>query len=225
MCQSYGVPLIEDCAQSAGATVGGSRAGSFGDLATFSFYPTKNLAAVGDGGAVVSKSQDHAAAARTLAQYGWAGRYDVRRPGRNSRLDEVQAAVLRFRLPSLDELNARRREICMRYAQASGGGPMQLIFHATPTEHVAHLAVLRSPRAAEARQLLGRLGVGTDVHYPIPDHQQALWNGSRAHILPLSSTLAREIFTVPCFPEMTQDEVERVSEALSEVSDALGRRP
>jgi dTDP-4-amino-4,6-dideoxygalactose transaminase len=225
LCRAYGVPLIEDCAQAAGAIMNGSRAGSFGSIGTFSFYPTKNLGALGDGGALVTDSDELAASVRSVAQYGWASRYDVRRPGRNSRLDELQAAILRVRLPGLDELNARRRDICARYTHALDSSPLRLRYHATPTEHVAHLAIVNGARVRVARESLFERGVRTDVHYPIPDHLQAIWNGTRTESLPVTEAVAERIFTVPCFPEMTDGEVEHVCRALDEVSHSLADQP
>ncbi len=119
-CRAAGIPVLEDCAQAAGADIGGRKAGAWGDAAAFSFYPTKNLGALGDGGAVVTSSPEIAAAVGSFAQYGWSERYKVdHRGGRNSRLDEFQAAVLRHRLPQLDELNHRRRWIAGEYAGSS----------------------------------------------------------------------------------------------------------
>jgi dTDP-4-amino-4,6-dideoxygalactose transaminase len=152
-------------------------------------------------------------AVRSLRQYGWSSKYIVDRPGgRNSRLDELQAAVLRVRLPRLDEGNARRREIRRRYAESSAAR----FFGTDDTSSVAHLAVLDAVDRDRARSLLGAAGIGTDVHYPVPDHRQPfVADHEVAGSLVVSEGLADRILTVPCFPELTDTEVDRVCEGLS----------
>lgn len=213
LCHRRGVKVLEDCAQAIGAEVAGRRAGSVGDAAAFSFYPTKNLGALGDGGAVVTRDAALADAVVSLRQYGWEGKYTVGRSGgRNSRLDELQAAILRVRLPLLDEGNSRRRAIHRRYAEASP----HPFFGSDDSSFVAHLAVLRTSDRETARSALDASGVSTDVHYPIPDHQQrALGEHHVAGSLSVTELLAQQILTVPCFPELTDAEVERVCDGLS----------
>lgn len=207
-----GIRVVEDCAQAVGATHAGRRVGTFGDAAAVSFYPTKNLGALGDGGAVVTGDQAIADAVRSLRQYGWGERYVVNRPdGRNSRLDEVQAAVLRHRLTLLDGLNERRRLIYGRYVEAAGPG---LTF---PTVDVAgsaaHLAVARSGARQEFRERLRALGIATDVHYPVPDHRQPTAEPGVA--LPETEAAVEQIVSLPLFPDLSDDEVARVCAALS----------
>ncbi len=218
ICRAAGVPLIEDCAQSAGASLDGRAAGTWGACGTYSFYPTKNLAAWGDAGAVVSTDPDLLERVRRLHQYGWTSRYhaDVSH-GVNSRMDEVQATVLRARLPRLDAENRIRRAILGRYVSALPSSA-RLYFEDGPT-CVGHLAVIAFSSEAErdgARAVLDAAGVGTDVHYPVPDHLQpamaALADGVR---LPVTEELTRRILTVPCFPALTETEVEQVTQALS----------
>ena len=215
LCRNRGIAVIEDCAQAAGARSGEHRAGALGDVATFSFYPTKNLAALGDGGAVTTDSDDVADRLRRLRQYGWDRKYRIAIPGgRNSRLDEIQAAVLRIRLERLDEGNARRRGIVRRYAAAL---PLQAGRFVTREgdDYVAHLAVLVVDDRESVRAALDADGVDTDVHYPIADHRQPAWSSDYGDVhLPVTEHAVEHVLTVPCFPELTEDEIERVCEAL-----------
>ncbi len=207
-----GIAVIEDCAQAHGARLGGKRAGAWGAAACFSFYPTKNLGALGDGGAVVTSDAGIAERARRLRQYGWSSKYcSVLAGGRNSRLDEIQAALLAVKLPLLDGWNERRRAIARRYDQALGAS------RARDAADVAHLYVLRSRNRDAARERLRAAGIGTDVHYPIPDHRQESARSEpwAACTLPVTEQCCREVLTVPCFPELTAEEVERVAAALA----------
>lgn len=214
-----GAIVIEDCAQSIGARSGGRAAGSFGHLATLSFYPTKNLGGLGDGGAVVTSDHSVAELLRSLRQYGWAGKYNTVHPrGRNSRLDELQAAILRTRLRHVDADNEARRRIHGAYAAALGGSRHRLVHDASPS-FVAHLSVMTSQLGREeVRQRLRRAGVLTDVHYPICDHRQPLVADQFTGLeLPVSQAAAENVVTLPCFPELTDGEVETVCNALSEL--------
>jgi dTDP-3-amino-2,3,6-trideoxy-4-keto-D-glucose/dTDP-3-amino-3,4,6-trideoxy-alpha-D-glucose/dTDP-2,6-dideoxy-D-kanosamine transaminase len=214
LCRARGVPVIEDCAQAIGAGIDGRRAGSFGDLATFSFYPTKNLGALGDGGAVVTNQADLAQVVRELRQYGWADKYQVvRSGGRNSRLDEIQAAVLRVKLPYVLGWNARRREILGVYHRATSGTSVRVVGHAIGERSAAHLAVLVTQDRERLRERMTLAGVATDIHYPIPDHRQTV-NAGLSVELPVTERMAGAILTVPCFPEMEEDEIVRVQRAI-----------
>lgn len=209
-----GIPVVEDCAQALGAVVGGVKAGSVADIATTSFYPTKNLGALGDGGAVMTSSADLAARVRQLRQYGWESKYRTTiAGGRNSRLDELQAAILRVKLPYLDGWNARRREIHAQYAAALGSGAR--LVNGNTDSFVGHLAVVEVEDRAAARAVLEARGVRTDVHYPIPDHLQPLLDGSQHISLPVTETAADRIFSLPLFPELTSDEISVVSSAIA----------
>jgi dTDP-3-amino-2,3,6-trideoxy-4-keto-D-glucose/dTDP-3-amino-3,4,6-trideoxy-alpha-D-glucose/dTDP-2,6-dideoxy-D-kanosamine transaminase len=215
LCRDRGVAVVEDCAQAAGARRNGRRAGAFGDAAAFSFYPTKNLAALGDGGAVTTDSDDVAERVRLLRQYGWDQKYRVSvLGGRNSRLDELQAAVLRIRLGRLDEWNARRRLIVQRYAAALASGAGRFVAR-DGEDYVAHLAVVAAQDRESIRASLEAAGVGTDVHYPIADHRQPAWSEDYADVrLPVTEHAVEHVLTVPCFPELTEEEVARVCEVL-----------
>ena len=218
LCRERGIALLEDCAQAAGARRDGRRAGTFGEAAAFSFYPTKNLAALGDGGLVSTNRDDVAEQVRLLLQYGWEQKYRVSlEGGRNSRLDELQAAVLRVGLGRLDERNDRRREIVERYADALAPGVGRFV-SGNGEEYVAHLAVLVAEDRERVRAALEAAGIGTDVHYPVADHQQRAWLDDYSEVrLPVTEHAVEHVLTVPCFPELTEDEVERVCEVLHEL--------
>jgi len=217
LCRPRGIAVIEDCAQAIGGRDStGQRVGSLGDVAAFSFYPTKNLGAVGDGGAVATSDDTIDARVRSLRQYGWSTKYRVAdRSGRNSRLDEIQAAVLRVGLPRLDELNRRRWTIARRYAEACAGGSVRAVTGAG-CETVAHLGVVRARDREGLRNLMREQGIDTDIHYPVPDHRQpGLEPPVRATDLRECERAADEILTLPCFPEMTDAEVDRIASAIA----------
>lgn len=212
LCRSREIAVIEDCAQAHGATgPGGAKAGSYGDAATFSFYPTKNLGAVGDGGAVTCSDDDIAARARQLRQYGWSSKYtNELAGGRNSRLDELQAAFLLSLLPDLDRRNDTRREIANRYSREIVH-PEIAVPAAAGGEFVAHLYVVRSKRREELAAHLRSRGISCEVHYPLSDHLQPCHEGRFAHyVLPETQAWCSEALTLPCFPELTAEEVDRV---------------
>lgn len=215
LCAERGIRLLEDCAQSAGARTPQGAAGALGDVATFSFYPTKNLGAVGDGGAIATSDPEVAERVARLRQYGWSGKYLIAQDGgRNSRLDELQAAVLRTRLVRLDAGNARRREIIGHYAARASDR-----LHVLPADgpgHVGHLAVLTTEHRDALREHLTALGIGHDVHYPTPDHRQPAFAAEHAGTsLPVTERLATQVLSVPCFPELSDAEVARVGDALA----------
>ena len=211
-CRAAGVPIVEDCAQAHGAALpDGRRAGAIGDIASFSFYPTKNLGALGDGGAITTGDDGLAERARRLRQYGWTHKYTNGLPGgRNSRLDELQAAALMVMLPLLDDWNARRRAIANRYSAGIRHAAID-VPPASGDDYVAHLYVVRTAARDALREHLAAHGVQTDVHYPIPDHRQPCFDGRFESVaLPVTEADALQVLTLPCFPEMTDDEVERV---------------
>jgi len=214
------VPIIEDCAQAHGLRGCGAGAGAFGDLATFSFYPTKNLGALGDGGAIVTDDAQLAARVARLRMYGWGNKYDVEtRGGRNSRLDELQGAFLSALLPHVEADNQRRREIVGRYAAMLGDG-VQLV--SSPHGTVDHLAVLLTDERDRLAAHLKERGVATDIHFPILDCEQTGWEDCDQRIGPRGLTVSRKsvkrILSVPCFPEMTDDEIAQVGDALGSYS-------
>jgi dTDP-3-amino-2,3,6-trideoxy-4-keto-D-glucose/dTDP-3-amino-3,4,6-trideoxy-alpha-D-glucose/dTDP-2,6-dideoxy-D-kanosamine transaminase len=217
-CARRGIRVVEDCAQAIGATGPSGRAGSLGDAAAFSFYPTKNLGAVGDGGAVATRLPEIAEQVRCLRQYGWSSKYTVgAEGGRNSRLDEIQAAVLRVRLPLVEGGNERRRAIIGRYAAAAAGTRVT-VAPAADASHAAHLAVALSEERADVRAALAAHGVQTDVHYPLADHRQQPFAATYGEVsLPVTEWLQERIFSLPCFPELTEAEIGKVCDALAAV--------
>jgi dTDP-4-amino-4,6-dideoxygalactose transaminase len=206
------IKLIEDCAQAHGAGRGGRRAGSWGFVSSFSFYPTKNLGALGDGGAVVTNSAEAEARVRQLRQYGWDRKYRAQvQRGRNSRLDEFQAAVLSVKLPRLDGWNEQRAAIAERYRAAIKHEKVSLP-HAADEGYVAHLYVIRTPERDSLAAHLRAAGVPFDFHYPIADHRQPMFGERFADVsLPVTEQLCEEVLTLPCFPEMTDSEVDWVA--------------
>lgn len=213
VCEPRGIAVLEDCAQAAGARGFSGRAGSLGDIATFSFYPTKNLAALGDGGAIATNRDDLSDRVVKLAQYGWEGKYRaVMAGGRNSRLDELQAAYLRLRLPHLDDWNQRRRDIVTRYAAAAPDGVRVLPVH--EDGNVAHLAVVVTEDAPALAEHLAVRGIRTDVHYPIPDDRQPYRQVPEDPGLRVTHSLMGRVLSLPCFPELTDDEITQVCDAL-----------
>lgn len=214
VCAEHGVQMLEDCAQSFGCAAGSMPVGTFGDVATFSFYPTKNLGGFGDAGAVVLKSEEQAVKAQQIAQYGWSDRYVVVESGGfNSRMDELQAAFLNHRIEALDGENSRRREITMRYRDALPG--RRTIIAAEGPEFVGHLAVMLTDVRQSDQQTLHNRGISTGIHYPVLDHHQPAWQQLIENPgTPNAEKLVTRILTLPCFPSMTEDEIERVVTAL-----------
>ena len=208
---SCGIPIVEDCAQAHGAILNGRRAGSWGSAGCFSFYPTKNLGALGDGGAVVTTSSETAQRVRALRQYGWTSKYiSELAGGRNSRMDAIQAAILRAKLlTSIAGMNA--------------GGNLPAFI--TVLLSRAPWILLSSPTCSHSQYKTGRdsdpfetRGIATDVHCPIPDHRHP--SISLPTCLPVTDQLCAEVLTLPLFPEMTDSEVDRVIKAVIETGSA-----
>jgi dTDP-4-amino-4,6-dideoxygalactose transaminase len=216
LAQKFQVKVIEDCAQSIGAKVGGKLTGTWGDISTFSFFPTKNLGALGDAGAVVSNSKSLGEAVLSLRQYGWSEKYKISRAhGQNSRLDEIQAAILSYRLKDIDSKNEKRRAILSQYEAAlRGTGAHSMWFD--DDRSVGHLAVIRVNERDKVRQYLADSGISTDVHYPINDYDQTPWAGEKLE-LPNTSKLNLEIMTLPCFPTLAQSEIDHICSALEKI--------
>lgn len=211
-----GIPVIEDCAQAHGAMRDGRRAGSFGSVGCFSFYPTKNLGAMGDGGAVITSDKSTAGRLKQLRQYGWSTKYNVELPcGRNSRMDEIQAAILHDRLPLLDKWNAERREIALRYKTAFSGLPITCT-HSSGEDYVAHLFIIRVKHRDSFREFMKKHGVTTEVHYPIPDHLQSGYTASQNPAgLPVTEEACSKVVSLPCYPGLGLEGMEQVIRAVS----------
>jgi len=217
IARRYDLWVIEDCAQSHGAAIGGRKTGTFGDIAAFSFYPTKNLGALGDGGAVATSDAGLAEQARLLREYGWRERYVSAIPGLNSRLDTLQAAILRVKLRYLDAENARRRELAQRYTELLAGADVRLPAARPDVAHVYHQYVIRSARRDALQAHLRQQDIGTLIHYPVPVHLQPAYAG-RIPIgdgLPETEAAAREILSLPMFPELGEEQVSQMAEAMN----------
>lgn len=215
IAKAAGVPVLEDCAQAHGAQRNSKQAGSFGDIACFSFYPTKNLGALGDGGAVLTNNAELADRIRQLRQYGWSQKYRVSLTGgRNSRLDELQAAILRFKLPHLDTWNSQRRSIAGRYNEAFAGLDIELPL-STDEDYVAHLYVLRIQDRQRFSAALKEQQINTDIHYPIPDYRQPAYERDNPITLPVTEAACKTVISLPCFPGLGTNEVQRVINAVT----------
>ena len=214
ICARNDIPVIEDCAQSFGARKFGKEAGAFGRVATFSFYPTKNLGAVGDAGAVAFSEEVEFNRAKVLAQYGWSERYKITEVGGiNSRIDEIQAAILVAREKSVDASNSRRREIVAQYNESLNSP--RFIFGMSDESFVAHLAVMYTEDRDSDIEKFTNAGIDTGIHYPILDHQQPAWKGKFKYFdLSNSEKIVESILTLPCFPSMTESEVNQVCKNL-----------
>ncbi len=215
LCTSRKVGLIEDCAEAHGAHIDGRPVGTWGDIGCFSFYPTKNLGALGDGGACLCRDAALDSRLRALRQYGWEKRYHASVPGgRNSRLDEIQAAFLLTLLPHLSAWNAARRAIAHRYNAAFTALPWRLPLVEDPG-YVGHLYVVQVPHREKLRAQLRDLSIATDVHFPLPDYAQpALAGRVPTRSLPLTEYACDHVLTLPCFPCMTDAEIETVTQAV-----------
>jgi dTDP-4-amino-4,6-dideoxygalactose transaminase len=209
IAEQHQLRVIEDCAQAHGATIDGRQVGTWGDAAAFSFYPTKNLAALGDGGAVVTDDQQLATRLRDLRMYGWRERYISETAGMNTRLDELQAAILRVQLRHLAADNDRRRELAARYSDSLGGP-------APPAGHVYHQYVIRSSRRDELREHLRQRQIETAILYPQPIHLQPAYRGriATAGELPVTERAARELLCLPMHPWLSDSDADRVAAAI-----------
>ena len=208
--------VIEDCAQAHGAALNGRQVGSMGDIAAYSFYPTKNLGALGDGGAVATNNPELADNVRLLRQYGWRERYISLVPGLNSRLDPLQAAVLRVKLPYLAQDNRQRRAWAALYAETLAGAGVILPREAPGASHVYHQYVILAPQRDALQRRLQAHGIGTQVLYPVPIHQQPAYAGRIPLVTPLPTTeaLAHEILSLPIYPELTADEIRATAQLI-----------
>ena len=208
---SHGAAVVEDCAQAHGATVAGRRIGTWGAAAAFSFYPTKNLGAIGDGGAVFTRDKAVAGRVRLLRQYGWRQRYVSESAGRNSRLDEMQAAILRVKLKYLDAENARRGEFAARYVAQLGDPALQLRLPAVASgvQPAWHQFVVRTPRRDALLAHLAESGIRCGVLYPVPAHRQPAFAQPEV-ALPVTERACAEVLCLPCHPDLAMADVDRV---------------
>jgi dTDP-4-amino-4,6-dideoxygalactose transaminase len=216
LARSMALRVVEDCAQAHGAALNGRNVGTWGDIAAFSFYPTKNLAALGDAGAVATDDPDLADRARLIHQYGWRQRFVSDMPGVNSRLDEVQAAVLRVKLRYLEEENRQRERIASRYDGLLREANVELPRLRPSARHAFHQYVVRSRRRDDLRVALNDAGIGTAIHYPVPAHLQPAYRHLAGAGGPLTASeeAAREVLSLPMFPQLSDEEITRVGESV-----------
>ena len=214
LARARGVALVEDAAQAIGATLHGQVIGSWGDAACLSFYPTKNLGACGDAGMVVTNRADVAERLRRLRHHGDGGRYRHVELGYCSRLDEMQAALLRVKLGRLQHWTDARRRIAARYREALTGLPLRLPVEPAGARHIYHLFTVSHPQREAFINALDGLGVGTAVHYPLPVPGQPVFGGGGEKEFPHAWRAAREVVSLPCFPELTDAEVAEVITAV-----------
>lgn len=216
--RAHGAAVIEDCAQAHGAMLGGRRVGTMTECAAFSLYPTKNLGAFGDAGVLATNDDALADRIAAIRQYGWRSRYVSDLVGVNSRLDELQAALLRVLLGLLDARNARRQAIAARYDAALAGASLAPPIRRAGATHVFHQYVLRTDRREAVMAALKAEGIGTGIHYPMPIHRQPAYEG-RIALGPTgcraTERAAAEVLSVPLYPELTEAQVDRVATALA----------
>ncbi|MCX6030458.1 MAG: DegT/DnrJ/EryC1/StrS family aminotransferase [Chloroflexi bacterium] len=225
IARRHDLAVIEDCAQAHGASIakrktknenGDQRVGTFGHIAAFSFYPTKNLGALGDGGAVVTNDGELAGRVRLLREYGWRERYVSDIPGLNSRLDELQATILRVKLRYLDAENARRRQIAADYDRLLADTGLRLPAVRPGVTHVYHQYAVRSTHRDALQAYLRERDIGALIHYPVPVHLQPAYRGRLpgADALPATEAAAREVLSLPIYPELRADQVQAVSQEI-----------
>lgn len=212
----HNIPVVEDAAQTHGATYHGQMAGSIGTCGCFSFYPSKNLGALGDGGAIVTNDAELAHKLRQLREYGWERKYYIAHTGGiNSRLDTLQAALLSVKLRYLNEWNTRRRQLAAHYRTLLQNS--DLVLPVDQEGHIYHLYVVRTPERDHLRNMLREKGIGTDIHYPLPAHQQeTLAQYAPPGGLSITEQLASEILSLPLYPELTEAEIETVASVIQE---------
>ena len=210
LAKRYNLLLIEDAAQAHGATREGCRAGAFGDTAAFSFFPTKNLGALGDGGAVVTDNTLLAERIKALRNYGSEVKYQHLYLGGNSRLDEMQAAMLRVKLKYLDDDNAWRRRLANLYREGIDHPHIRLPHVAHEEQHVWHLFVVRCSHRNALQQHLRAHGIQTQVHYPVPPHRQPAYAAMQNVRLPLTEQLHNEVLSLPMGPTLSDDAADQV---------------
>jgi len=215
VARGRGLRVIEDACQAHGSSYQGSKVGTIGDAGCFSFYPTKNLGAYGDGGAVSTNDPEIYEKLRLLRMYGWRERDDAEISGYNSRLDELQAAILRVKLRYLDQWSRKRVELASIYNTLLGETPLVLPKGSNDGSHVYHLYVVRTDKRDELRAFLQENGIGTMVHYATPVHLQPAYRElAMPNSLARTEKLGGEIVSLPLYPELSQDSVEQITSTI-----------
>lgn len=217
LCKKYKLRLVEDCAQSHGATYKGQVTGTFGDIGCFSFYPSKNIGAFGDGGAIVTNNEQIAADMKVLRNYGSEKRYYNKIVGTNSRLDEIQAGLLRVRLAHADELEKEKQTIAARYLAELHNPLIELPQIQEGATHIYHQFVIRSKRRDELIKYLDENEIGTIIHYPIPPHLAEAYQylGYHEGSFPITESCAKEVLSIPMYNGMTEEEQTKVIQVLN----------
>ena len=217
LCKKYNLKLVEDCAQSHGAKFNGQMTGSFGDIGCFSFYPSKNLGAFGDAGAITTNDEKIAGDIKMLRNYGSRVRYYNEKVGVNSRLDEMQAGLLRVRLPHMDELIKEKREIAEKYLRELHNDKLILPTVREGATHVWHQFVIRCEKRDELIKYLKDKGIGTIIHYPVPPHLAECYEylGHKAGDYPITEKYANTVLSIPMYNGMTKEEQDYVIAALN----------
>ena len=215
LAREHGLLVLEDAAQAHGAAIGGKRAGSWGDAAGFSFYPGKNLGALGDAGAITTQDAELAQTLRALRNYGSHEKYKNLFKGVNSRLDAIQAAMLRVKLSKLELETQHRRSIAAIYLQNIHHPAVQLPQVASPEQHVWHLFVIRTGQRTALQQHLAAQGIQTLIHYPIPPHQQQAYAEWNAQSYPLTEAMHQEVLSLPMGPTLSEGEALQVAAAVN----------
>ena len=220
LCHKYDLRLVEDCAQSHGAKYSGKTTGTFGDIGCFSFYPSKNLGAFGDAGAIVTNSDIIEKDVRVFRNYGSEKRYYNKVVGANSRLDEIQAGLLRIKLEHLDELNAERKSICDKYLEGIDNHLIRLPKIREEATHIWHQFVVSSEYRDELIEHLADVGIGTIIHYPIPPHLSEAYSylGYNNGDFPITEEYARTVLSLPLYNGMSDDEIYYVIENINSFS-------
>jgi len=214
--KKHNIFLIEDCAQAHGAVYKDSKVGSFGDLSCFSFYPTKNLGAIGDGGMVLTKDDSLAERCFELREYGWKERYSSSTFGWNTRLDEIQAAILRVKLKYLDIDNKKRKRIAQMYKELLDDSIIELPKERKESSHVYHLFVIQSDNRDSLMEYLHQKDIFVNIHYPLPIHLQPFYKSIlQTKELKITESIAKKILSLPMYPELLDEEVEEVSVAVN----------
>ena len=215
LAREHGLLVLEDAAQAHGAAIAGKRAGSWGDAAGFSFYPGKNLGALGDAGAITTQDSELAQTLHALRNYGSHEKYKNLFKGVNSRLDEIQAAMLRVKLSKLELETQHRRSIAAIYLQNIHHPAVQLPQVASPEQHVWHLFVIRTGQRTALQQHLAAQGIQTLIHYPIPPHQQQAYAEWNAQSYPLTEAMHQEVLSLPMGPTLTKNEALQVAKMVN----------
>jgi dTDP-4-amino-4,6-dideoxygalactose transaminase len=211
LCKSRKVILVEDCAQAIGADYDGRKCGGWGEFGGFSFYPTKNLGAAGDAGLMTCRAAEHDATLRSLRHHGSKQTYLHDRIGWNSRLDELQAAILRVKFRHLEEFIAARRRVAARYREKLAGAKLVLPAEHGRGRHVYHQFTIRSERRDAIREALAREGVASSIFYPVPLHQQPVYQGlARGVSLPVSEGIAKSVLSLPIHPSLDEASIDRI---------------